>query len=109
MLQGSCVVDVMGGILCVGYSVQYIMILHPASTLITILLATLVTSVRWVKKLNPNFFQVENERGVTEVEEGDGCKPGFFCMFFEDGDAKDEMIVDEEKPKTFLERVECDA
>merc|ERR1712218_472215 len=79
------------------------MILHPATTITTILLATLVTSVRWVKKLNPNFFLVEHEREVTEVEEGDGCNPGFFCMFFEDGDAKDDLIFGDDKPETFVE------
>merc|ERR1711874_84243 len=67
---------------------QYKMIFHHASTsiLLAITLATPVPSVRWIRKLNSDIFQleVENERGEKNVEEGAACEHGFFCMFFGD-------------------------
>ena len=39
-----------------------------------------------MKKLNSDIFQLEaeEERGGKTIEEEEGCRPGFFCMFFED-------------------------
>ena len=39
-----------------------------------------------MKKLNSDIFQleVENEKRGKTIEEEEGCRPGFFCMFIED-------------------------
>ena len=88
------------------------MIFHCTNIL---LLASLCSPVRWIKKLNSDIFQLEGdqEREGKTVEEEEGCGAGFFCMFIEDGgdDAVEEDSREEKKYKfdqTVTERVEYD-
>ena len=86
------------------------MILQPASILLALCLGT--SAVKWMKKLNSDIFQLEVEeekRGKT-IEEEEGCRTGFFCMFFEDDSferniKENENYADEETLEVF-EKVE---
>ena len=56
------------------------------------------SAIKWMTKLNSHIFQleVEEKRGGVTIEEDEGCRPGFFCMFFED-DGFDRNIEENEK------------
>ena len=65
-----------------------------------------------MNKLNSDIFQleVEEKRGGVTIEEDEGCRPGFFCMFFED-DGFDRNIEEngkyaKEETKKVSEKVE---
>ena len=86
------------------------MIFQPATILLAVSLST--QSVKWMKKLNSDIFQleVEEERGGRTIEEEEGCRPGFFCMFLED-DGLDRNNEEKDKSadketKVVVERVE---
>ena len=67
-----------------------------------------------MKKLNSDIFQLEaeEERGGKTIEEEEGCRPGFFCMFFEDdglernNEDKEKSADKDKETKVAVERVE---
>ena len=82
-----------------------------------LLLASLCSPVRWIKKLNSDIFQLDGdqEREGKSVEKEEGCGAGFFCMFIEDGgddavnkDSQDDEKFEFEKTEEVTERVEYD-
>jgi hypothetical protein len=60
------------------------MIFQPASILLALSLGT--SAVTWINKLNSDIFEleVEKEREGVTIDEDEECRPGFFCMIFED-------------------------
>ena len=85
------------------------MIFQPAIILLAASLST--QSLKWMKKLNSDIFQLEaeEERGGKTIEEEEGCRPGFFCMFFEDDGLerkKDKEKSVDKRKKVAMARVE---
>jgi hypothetical protein len=86
------------------------MIFQSASILLVLSLGT--SAVKWVKKLNSDIFQLEfdEEREGKTIEEEEGCRPGFFCMIFEDDGferiIKENENYEDEETVEVLEKVE---